>query len=210
MPLPLCLLRTVCVLGSRYPRPIISSPFFRWCSPSFRPAIAQQGVRYNSSTTAGYASTRVNDWTADLLWVREQAERWHAESTGRPVRFNVCLLNRYDGGDQSLGWHADREEMVRPARPLCHQHRDSSSNRRRRPSAALPCQLAAAYCMVFGGSQGSATQQQRQLLSDVTAMRNIVACTTCISTCCTGSRLVLGRGELDLQHRGVVLRLHLF
>lgn len=70
------------------------------------------GVRgYSTETGAGYASKTVNPWCSELLAVRDRAERWHAAHTGRRVDFNVCLLNRYDGGGESLGWHADREEM---------------------------------------------------------------------------------------------------
>lgn len=58
----------------------------------------------------GYASSTVHPWTPSLLEVKGRVERWLARHTGVRVRFNVCLLNRYDGGAQSLGWHSDREE----------------------------------------------------------------------------------------------------
>jgi alkylated DNA repair dioxygenase AlkB len=69
------------------------------------------GIRYSSATTAGYASAVVNDWTSELLSLRDAAETWYRNTAGIAVTFNVCLLNRYDGGAESLGWHADREEM---------------------------------------------------------------------------------------------------
>ena len=40
--------------------------------------------------------------------IQALAESWHLRETGEPVKFEVCLLNRYEGGDESLGWHADR------------------------------------------------------------------------------------------------------
>ena len=43
--------------------------------------------------------------------MKARAEAWHLRETGLAVTFSVCLLNRYEGGDESLGWHADREEM---------------------------------------------------------------------------------------------------
>lgn len=54
------------------------------------------GVAYASATTAGYASSVVHGWTPELLTLRDRVEQWHVERTGRPVRFNVCLMNRLD------------------------------------------------------------------------------------------------------------------
>jgi hypothetical protein len=81
------------------------------------------GVEYHYK--AGYASTvrgphtcstrplrsayltctgqEVHAWTPELLSIRRRVTEWHATRVGRPVYFNVCLLNRYDGGEQALG-----------------------------------------------------------------------------------------------------------
>jgi len=34
-------------------------------------------------------------------------------SSFQPVKFNVCLLNYYEDGNQRIGWHSDREEIGR-------------------------------------------------------------------------------------------------
>ncbi|CAE8647978.1 unnamed protein product, partial [Polarella glacialis] len=59
----------------------------------------------------GYASNDVNAWTPELLELKAKAEEWHLEHTGLKVVFSACLMNRYDGGDEWLGWHSDREEL---------------------------------------------------------------------------------------------------
>jgi len=45
--------------------------------------------------------------------VRQRAQDWYQQQTGRNVVFNVCLLNFYESGEQRIGWHSDREEIGR-------------------------------------------------------------------------------------------------
>ena len=59
----------------------------------------------------GYANDVMHPWTPALRELRDRVAAWHKQRTGREVVFNVALLNRYDDGSQSLGYHADREEM---------------------------------------------------------------------------------------------------
>ena len=53
----------------------------------------------------------MHPWTPELRELRDRVAAWHLRKTGRAVLFNVALLNRYDDGGHSLGYHADREEM---------------------------------------------------------------------------------------------------
>lgn len=47
------------------------------------------------------------DWTDTLLEIKSAIES--VEIDGQQVVFNYCLLNRYRGGQDSMGWHADNE-----------------------------------------------------------------------------------------------------
>ena len=77
------------------------------------PGIDYHGPRRDDKElpSFGYASDVVNAWTPELLELKTLAEQWHLKHTGLPVCFSACLLNRYEGGDQWLGWHSDREEL---------------------------------------------------------------------------------------------------
>jgi alkylated DNA repair dioxygenase AlkB len=46
-------------------------------------------------------------WTADLLALKEIAERISGES------FNSCLLNLYHNGNEGVGWHSDGEKDLK-------------------------------------------------------------------------------------------------
>ena len=49
------------------------------------------------------------EWTTDLLEIKEMVE------SISDVKYNSCLLNLYENGDQGLGWHSDDEEMGKNA-----------------------------------------------------------------------------------------------
>lgn len=56
-------------------------------------------------------------FTAAIKAICEKAEAWynskHPDKASDPVKFNVCLLNYYEDGNQRIGWHSDREEIGR-------------------------------------------------------------------------------------------------
>ena len=60
----------------------------------------------------------MNAWNPMLLEVKALVEAWHLQHTGRRVDFNVCLLNRYQDGNQSLGWHGESVGQLIATYPL--------------------------------------------------------------------------------------------
>jgi len=76
-----------------------------YCDEGFREGLGEY------AGGLGYANDTMRPWTPALRELRDRVVAWHEERTGRAVEFNVALLNRYDDGAQSLGYHADREEQ---------------------------------------------------------------------------------------------------
>ena len=56
-------------------------------------------------------------FTETIKAICEKAEAWYnsknPDKSSDPVKFNVCLLNYYEDGNQRIGWHSDREEIGR-------------------------------------------------------------------------------------------------
>ena len=56
-------------------------------------------------------------FTPTIARLRDKAQKWYNEKNDHQnhqnVKFNVCLLNFYEDGNQRIGWHADREEIGR-------------------------------------------------------------------------------------------------
>lgn len=89
-----------------------------WTSKHPTALYGDTGVQYRGPRRAaedlpgfGYASDTMNAWTPDILELKTKAEQWHLKHTGLKVIFSTCLLNRYEGGQEFLGWHSDREEL---------------------------------------------------------------------------------------------------
>jgi alkylated DNA repair dioxygenase AlkB len=51
-------------------------------------------------------------WTAELLAIKSMVEK----ITGS--KYNSCLLNLYNNGDEGMGWHSDDESTMSPDNPI--------------------------------------------------------------------------------------------
>lgn len=70
--------------------------------PRFTAFYGDQDLSYS------YSGITMNalPWTAALLAIKERIE------THYQVKFNVCLLNHYRDGSDSMGWHRDNEKSL--------------------------------------------------------------------------------------------------
>ncbi len=54
-------------------------------------------------------------WTVPLATARDLAKRAFFQATGIAAPFNCCLVNRYLGGLDSIGWHSDSKDRLLPS-----------------------------------------------------------------------------------------------
>ena len=77
-----------------------------------RHIITKRKVAWYGDNTYTYTYSNITrqalPWTADLLALKELAERL----TG--ARYNSCLLNLYHDGDEGMAWHSDDEKELEP------------------------------------------------------------------------------------------------
>ena len=71
---------------------------------------AEESDGYKYRDAPGAPQMGFND---TILEIKKRAEEWYQRQSGKSVKFNVCLLNFYEDGQQRIGWHSDREEIGR-------------------------------------------------------------------------------------------------
>jgi tRNA G10 N-methylase Trm11 len=67
----------------------------------------------STATDSSSSSSSSLPFPATIRNIQRIVETIYTQLTGTTVQFNTCLANFYETGQQSIGWHTDREEIGR-------------------------------------------------------------------------------------------------